>query len=85
MAGDAPRIVVMAPFDKEFFGTDRLDLNAVNLFALVERLDALAPGFAAIAQPRVHFAVDGVIETDWTRPLGDVREVVVLPRVGGGA
>ena len=84
MAGDTLRIVVMAPFDKEFFGTDRLALAAVNLFDLVERLDALGPGFAAIAQPRVHFAVDGVLETDWTRRLSDAEEVIVLPRVGGG-
>ena len=78
------RVVVMAPFDKEFFGTGRLDLAPHNLFDLVDRLDALAPGFAAIAQPRVHFAVDGVLETDWSRELAQVREVIVLPRVGGG-
>ena len=78
------RIVVMPPFDKEFFGTDRLDVVPANLFDLVDRLDALAPGFAAIAQPRVHFAVDGVLETDWGRPLSDAREVILLPRVGGG-
>lgn len=74
----------MAPFDKEFFGTDRLDLDAVNLYALVEKLGELAPGFAAIAQPRVHFAIDGVLETDWSTPLAGANEVIVLPRVGGG-
>lgn len=84
MAGEALRIVVMPPFDKEFFGADRLSLDAVNLFDLVDKLDTLAPGFAAIAQPRVHLAVDGVLETDWTRPLADASEVIVLPRVGGG-
>jgi len=84
VAEDALRIVVMPPFDKEFFGTDRLLLSASNLFDLVGKLDALAPGFAAIAQPRVHLAVDGVLETDWTRPLSDAGEVIVLPRVGGG-
>lgn len=74
----------MAPFDKEFFGTDRLALAADNLFDLVGKLDLLAPGFAAIAQPRVHFAVDGVLETDWSRDLAQAQEVIVLPRVGGG-
>lgn len=74
----------MAPFDKEFFGADRLALEPHNLFDLVGKLDALAPGFAAIAQPRVHFAVDGVLETDWSRDLAQAREVIVLPRVGGG-
>ncbi len=84
MAGGDLRIVIMPPFDKEFFGVDRLSLPAVNLFDLIARLDALAPGFAAIAQPRVHLAVDGVLETDWTRPLAQASEVIVLPRVGGG-
>lgn len=74
----------MPPFDKEFFGADRLDAEAANLFDLVDRLDALAPGFAGIAQPRVHFAVDGVLESDWARPLAGAVEVIVLPRVGGG-
>ncbi|HKR91660.1 hypothetical protein [Novosphingobium sp.] len=78
------RIVVMPPFDKEFFGAERLALEGRNLFDLVGRLDALAPGFAAIAQPRVHFAVDGVLETDWSRDLAEVAEVIILPRVGGG-
>lgn len=78
------RIVVMQPFDKEFFGTDRLDLDAHNLFDLVGQLDRLAPGFAAIAQPRAHFAVDGVLETDWARDLAQAREIILLPRVGGG-
>lgn len=74
----------MSPFDKEFFGVDRLALEAGTLFALVDALDALAPGFAAIAQPRVHFAVDGVLETDWSRSLAGASEVIILPRVGGG-
>ena len=74
----------MPPFDKEFFGADRLALAPHNLFDLVDRLDGLAPGFADIAQPRVHFAVDGVLETDWSRDLATANEVIVLPRVGGG-
>ncbi|WP_333604855.1 hypothetical protein [Novosphingobium sp.] len=78
------RIVVMPPFDKEFFGAAQLALEGRNLFDLVGGLDALAPGFAAIAQPRVHFAVDGVLETDWSRDLAEVAEVIILPRVGGG-
>lgn len=74
----------MPPFDKEFFGADRLDVEAHNLFDLVGKLDERAAGFAEIAQPRVHFAVDGVLETDWSRNLGEAGEVIVLPRVGGG-
>lgn len=76
--------MLMPPFDTEFFAAGKLSLDAGNLFELVDRLDALAPGFAAIAAPRVHFAVDGVVETDWSRDLASAREVIVLPRVGGG-
>ncbi|MDE8651041.1 hypothetical protein [Novosphingobium album (ex Liu et al. 2023)] len=78
------RIVIMPPFDREFFGTDRLDLAATNLFDLVGQLDALAPGFATIAQVRATFAIDGVVTHDWASPLANVTEVILLPRVGGG-
>ena len=75
----------MPPFDREFFGgRDALDLDAPTLFALVERLDAEAPGFAEIAEARAAFAVDGVFTPDWTRSLDGVAEVVVLQRVAGG-
>lgn len=75
----------MPPFDQEFFGgRDRLDLAAGTLFALVTRLDGEAPGFAAIAEARAAFAVDGVYTPDWTRSLADAAEVIVLPRVAGG-
>ncbi|MEO6091607.1 MAG: MoaD/ThiS family protein [Novosphingobium sp.] len=78
------RIVVMPPFDREFFGGDRLDMDATNLFDLVARLDARAPGFATIAEARAAFAIDGVFAPDWSLPLADACEVIVLPRVGGG-
>src|SRR3546814_13557302 len=78
----------MAPFDKEFFGEfiddGRLDLAPHNLFDLVGKLDGLAPGFADIAPARVHFAVAGVLETDWTHQLAKARETIMLARVGGG-
>lgn len=79
------RVIVMPPFDSEFFaGRDRLELAADSLFALVSALDGEAPGFAAIAQPRATFAVDGVVTPDWATPLSPASEVVLLPRVGGG-
>ncbi|GFM29658.1 MoaD/ThiS family protein [Novosphingobium sp. PY1] len=84
MSASPLRIVIMPPFDKEFFGVERLSIDAGNLFELIEKLDAQGPGFAKIARVRAHLAVDGVLETDWTRLLADVREVIVLPRVGGG-
>ena len=56
----------MPPFDREFFGgSDRLELEADSLFALVGKLDAIAPGFAAAAESRAAFAVDGVFAPVW--------------------
>ena len=75
----------MPPFDSEFFGgRDRLELDAPSLFALVGKLDAVAPGFAEIAEARAAFAVDGVFTPDWTSPLAGASEVILLQRVSGG-
>ena len=75
----------MPPFDREFFGgRDRLDLEADTLFALVGKLDAIAPGFAEVADSRAAFAIDGVYTPIWSSPLAGVNEVILLPRVAGG-
>lgn len=75
----------MPPFDREYFGgKDRLDLQAATLFGLVGKLDELAPGFADLADVRASFAVDGVVQPDWSTPLAQAGEVIVLPRVAGG-
>jgi molybdopterin converting factor small subunit len=79
------RIVVMPPFDSEFFGgKDRLDLDAGNLFGIVAELNKLSPGFADLADVRAAFAIDGVVVSDWSSSLAGACEVIVLPRVGGG-
>jgi len=79
------RIVVLPPFDREFFGgADRLSIDAASIYDLIDQLDALAPGFADQAPARAAFAIDGVFTSDWTALLADAGEVVVLPRVGGG-
>ena len=57
---------------------------AGNLFQLVEALEARAPGFAQVAGIKVAFAVDGELAHDWTAPLTDASEVLLVPRVGGG-
>lgn len=81
----ALRIVVLPPFDREFFGgADRLSIDAASLYDLIDRLDELAPGFADQAPVRAAFAIDGVFTSDWTSSLAGAAEVVVLPRVGGG-
>lgn len=79
------RVIVMPPFDREFFGgVDRLEITARTLFGLVNRLDEIGPGFAELADVRAAFAVDGVVQPDWSAPLDGVEEVVVLPKVAGG-
>ena len=79
------RVVVMPPFENEFFGgKDRLEIEAANLFGAVRELSKLGPGFAEIAEVRATLAVDGVVTADWSTPLTATSEVIVLPRVGGG-
>ena len=79
------RIVVMPPFERQFFGgKDRLELEAANLFDLIRKLDELAPGFAEIAHARATFAIDGVVAPDWSASLAGAAEVILLPRVAGG-
>ena len=75
----------MPPFDRELFGgKDRLDLEAATLFGLVEKIDALAPGFADSAHARATFAIDGVVVPDWSASIAQASEVILLPRVSGG-
>ena len=75
----------MPPFDRELGGgKDRLELAAGTLFALVSALDRLSPGFADNAGLRATLAVDGVVASDWSQPIAQAREVIVMPRIAGG-
>ena len=75
----------MAPFAGQFFdGAEMLDVEAGNLFALVDALDRIGPGFGDEAALKAAFAVDGVMQTDWSAPLGPDSQVMVFPRVAGG-
>jgi molybdopterin converting factor small subunit len=75
----------MAPFAAQFFGgVQELDVVAGNLFALVDALDRIGPGFGDDAALRAAFAVDGVMQTDWSAPLGPDSLVMLFPRVAGG-
>ncbi len=79
------RVIVMPPFDREFFGgTDRFEITGRTLFGVVNRLEELGPGFADLADVRAAFAVDGVVQADWSVPLEGVQEVVVMQKVAGG-
>lgn len=75
----------MPPFDREFFGgIDSFDLEARTLFGVLNQLEAIGPGFSDLADVRAAFAVDGIVQPDWSVPIGDAKEVVVMQRVAGG-
>lgn len=79
------KVQLLAPFAEQYFGGDgMLDLPAGNLFALVASLNKLAPGFAEHAEEGVAFAVDGLVQPDWSLALTPDAEVVVFPRIAGG-
>ena len=79
------RVQPMSPFAEQYFGgAGVLEVTAGNLFALVDALDAIGPGFGENAGMRLAFAVDGTLQTDWSAPLARDAEVVVFPRVAGG-
>ena len=78
-------VVVMPPFADEFLGGRRdVTLAAGTLFALVRALDRESPGFAEAVEMRGAIAVDGMVATDWSQPLRDEADVLVIPRVAGG-
>ncbi|MCX7671315.1 MAG: hypothetical protein N2439_14760, partial [Anaerolineae bacterium] len=79
------RVNVEPSFAAEYFGSrQEFDIEAGNVFQLVEKLDHLGSGFAEIAEVRVIFAVDGTVANDWSVPLSPASEVFVIPRIGGG-
>lgn len=81
-----PRVVIAPSFCTEYFGSAReFDVEAGNLFQLVDALEDRAPGFAQAAGIKVAFAIDGTVQNDWTAPLPPGCEVLLVPRVGGGS
>jgi len=79
------RIVVMPPFDMEFFGgKNRLELDARTVIGLVNKMDEVGPGFADLADVRAAIAVDGVVQADWSASIAGAEEIIVMQRVAGG-
>lgn len=79
------RVTPMEPFAAQFFGgTGALEVEAGTLFALVDALDRIGPGFAEVAGMRAAFAVDGAMQTDWSASLGEDAQVTLFQRVAGG-
>ena len=79
------RVTLMPPFSGEFFGgRAELEVEAGNVFRLIEALDRLGPGFGEDADTRAAFGVDGAVRADWSAPLDSGAQVTVFPRVAGG-
>jgi len=75
----------MASVATDWFGSgEEIEIEAGNLFQLVDALEQRAPGFAEAAGVAISFAVDGELAEDWTAPLPDGGEVLLVPRIGGG-
>jgi molybdopterin converting factor small subunit len=69
----------------EYFGGEtEIEIEAGNLFLLVDALDIRSPGFAEAAGTRLAFAVDGVLVEDWTEGLPPGCEILIVPRIAGG-
>ena len=79
------RVVPTGSAGADYFGsTDEFEAEAANLFQLVEALERIAPGFAEDAGMRLAFAVDGELAEDWTAPLAEGAEVLIVMRISGG-
>lgn len=78
------RVVLLDPFARLCPQGAETQIDALNVFALVRALDALAPGFAEAVELDAAVAVDGVAVADWTTRLEASSEVLFVPKVAGG-
>jgi len=79
------RVVPMASVATAWFGSgEEITAEAGNLFQLVEQLERRSPGFAEAAGVAISFAVNGELAADWTVPLVNGAEILLVPRIGGG-
>jgi len=79
------RVLLTAPFDARFVGgAGERAVAARDLFELVRKLDAEAPGFALAVEEHGLIAVDGAAVADWSHALTEGSEVLVVPRIAGG-
>lgn len=79
------RIVVTPSFRIEFpGGLAEFELDAVTVFDLVRQLEGMSPGAAEFIAAKVSIAVDGELIGDWSTPLTDRSEVLLVPHIAGG-
>jgi molybdopterin converting factor small subunit len=78
-------VVVTAALRGEVpLGAGELEIAATDVFDLVRRLDASHPGLRDYIETHVSIAVDGVLVSDWSTPLGPDSEVMLVPHIAGG-
>lgn len=79
------RVVLPADAGRTWFGgRETIAADGDTVFAVVRALDKAAPGFAEVARRRYVFAVDGVLASDWSTPVGPDADVLVVVKVAGG-
>jgi len=79
------QVILPADAARDWFGgAEEIAADGGTVYAVVRALDALAPGFAEVARRRYVLAVDGVLASDWSTPVGPGSQVLVVGKVAGG-
>lgn len=79
------KVVVWGSLKPHTGGRAELQVDAVNVRDLMDKLGAEFPGLKPQLDRGVSFAIDGTIFRDgWLQPLKPDSEVFLLPRMTGG-
>ena len=79
------KVVVWGSLKPHTGGRAELQIDAVNIRDLMDKLGDEFPGLKPQLQRGVSFAIDGTIFRDgWLQPLKPESEVFLLPRMTGG-
>lgn len=79
------KVVVWGSLKPHTGGRAELQVDAVNVRDLMDKLGAEFPGLRPQLDRGVSFAIDGTIFRDgWLQPLKPDSEVFLLPRMVGG-
>ena len=79
------KVVVWGSLKPHTGGRAEIQLDAVNVRDLMDKLGKEFPGLKPQLDRGVSFAIDGTIFRDgWLQPLKPDSEVFLLPRMTGG-
>ena len=66
-------------------GAASIDIEAATIRELLTKLIERFPDMAAPLDQGIAVAIDGVVyRDDWTQPIPENAEVVLMPRIAGG-